>query len=399
MANDGFGTLSARLMERGTERVRAVLDESSPDESTVAVDMTYTPVRSSTADAPQWLATSVPPAKSGGTFGKKPASNSGASLADMVHRPREAANYDHLLDDEPADTSGNGAATVVPHHNDRSDAEPDAEPRPRRAPKIELRRPPVSTPAPALDEDSAHDASQNYAPAADVPETEHAASAAVSPTPFVPFAERPSAPIAEAPVAEAAGNALAEERPAVTPGQNPVDAQANELSERRASAGASLTIKQPPSGDMSQVTVTMSGGPPRSDTPVKGGQKPSSITYERRSLEELAREAEALANGESSTPVWIETPTYSGPDRRHMDVSPEIERRGSVPPRIKIGVRLEQERYLRLKLAATNTGRTQQDLVTSAVDAYLDTIDVDRFVRIAMGFGVASDGTELEEAS
>jgi hypothetical protein len=81
--------------------------------------------------------------------------------------------------------------------------------------------------------------------------------------------------------------------------------------------------------------------------------------------------------------AWINTPTYQGPDRRHNQVSPIVERRKTVAPRVKVTVRLEQERYLRLKLASHELDRTQQDLMTAALDAYLDQFQVDRFQREA----------------
>lgn len=69
---------------------------------------------------------------------------------------------------------------------------------------------------------------------------------------------------------------------------------------------------------------------------------------------------------------------YSGPERRVRDVSPLIERRRSVPPRIKISVRLEQHRYVRLRMASEEMGRTHQDIMTTAVDHYLDMLRIPR---------------------
>lgn len=165
---------------------------------------------------------------------------------------------------------------------------------------------------------------------------------------------------------------------------------------RRASSGSTVMIEQPPSGDMSEVTVSMWGVESESqDTaePTKGGQRPTSVTYKRRTVLE---HDSAKASGKPDQKVWVDTPTFSGPDRRHDMVSPEVERRKSVPPRLKAGVRLEQERYLRLKLASMETKRTQQDLITSALDAYLNQIGIDRFVRVAMGFGGAETSSEAE---
>ncbi|MGB5092707.1 MAG: hypothetical protein WBN97_05290 [Parvibaculum sp.] len=69
---------------------------------------------------------------------------------------------------------------------------------------------------------------------------------------------------------------------------------------------------------------------------------------------------------------------YSGPERRLREVSPEIERRCSVPPRIKVSVRLEQHRYARLRMASQDMGRTHQDLMTKAIDHYLDMLRIPR---------------------
>lgn len=69
---------------------------------------------------------------------------------------------------------------------------------------------------------------------------------------------------------------------------------------------------------------------------------------------------------------------YSGPERRQREISPLVERRRSVPPRIKISVRLEQHRYVRLRMAAEDLGRTHQDLMTKAIDHYLDMLRIPR---------------------
>ena len=174
-----------------------------------------------------------------------------------------------------------------------------------------------------------------------------------------------------------------------------------EQTSRRGNSGSTLMISQPPSGDMSEVTISLWGAKPETtNTPSKNGQRPTSVTYERCTLDEHGIRETEIAEGEGERQLWIDTPTFSGPDRRHMSVSPEVERRKTVPPRLKVGVRLEQERYLRLKLATQDTGRTQQDIITSALDTYLDEIGVDRFVRIAMGFGGAtpSVGPDAETA-
>ncbi len=67
---------------------------------------------------------------------------------------------------------------------------------------------------------------------------------------------------------------------------------------------------------------------------------------------------------------------YAGPERRKRDVSPLVERRRSVPPRVKISVRLEQHRHQRLKGAAVLLGRTHQDIMTVALDRYLDDLGI-----------------------
>jgi len=67
---------------------------------------------------------------------------------------------------------------------------------------------------------------------------------------------------------------------------------------------------------------------------------------------------------------------YTGPDRRNHHISPVIERRRSVPPRVKVSVRLEQHRHQRLKGAGVLLGRTHQDLITVALDNYLDILGV-----------------------
>ena len=67
---------------------------------------------------------------------------------------------------------------------------------------------------------------------------------------------------------------------------------------------------------------------------------------------------------------------YTGPERRKRAVSPVIERRKSMPPRVKVSVRLEPERYQRFKSAAILSGRTHQDLMTCALDAYLDLLGI-----------------------
>ncbi len=67
---------------------------------------------------------------------------------------------------------------------------------------------------------------------------------------------------------------------------------------------------------------------------------------------------------------------YAGPERRKRDISPLVERRRSVPPRVKVSVRLEQHRHQRLKGAGVLLGRTHQDIVTVALDRYLDDLGI-----------------------
>ena len=67
------------------------------------------------------------------------------------------------------------------------------------------------------------------------------------------------------------------------------------------------------------------------------------------------------------------------PERRQRDVSPVVERRHSVPPRVKTSIRLEQHRYVRMRLASNVLERTHQDLMISAIDAYLDSLHVPLF--------------------
>lgn len=71
-------------------------------------------------------------------------------------------------------------------------------------------------------------------------------------------------------------------------------------------------------------------------------------------------------------------PFYSGPERRARDVSPVVERRRSVGPRVKVSVRLEQHRYERLKIASEELDRSHQDLMTRALDHYLDTLRIEQ---------------------
>ncbi len=67
---------------------------------------------------------------------------------------------------------------------------------------------------------------------------------------------------------------------------------------------------------------------------------------------------------------------YDGPERRLKDVSPVLERRRAMPPRVRTSVRLENHRYTRLKSASVLLERTHQDLMTSALDLYLDGLGI-----------------------
>ena len=136
-------------------------------------------------------------------------------------------------------------------------------------------------------------------------------------------------------------------------------------------------------GNETRVIMTVAN--PQPEVPPDDGSVPparSSTAYVHRSLTDNAERLNGTGEA-AKPPARIETPAYSGPDRRQRSVSPTVERRRSVAPRIKAGVRLEQERYLRLKLAARQTGRTQQDLLTAALDAYLDLLRIDHFVRVS----------------
>ncbi len=427
MANDGFGTLSAGLMERGTERARVVLDENSPDTGSIAVDMTFTPTRETNDGEPKWLATQVPATVQKGTFAPAPTSPDQSAVSDQ---PLVDAGIDQacdlsdaapsFADSDPSDRdpmesedkaslfgqrNGHDIAAAKQHDDDFGtlsgatnvsdpalpealenaadrDSGPPANSFANQLPKIEIRKPyPHEFDASATEDAVSKTPTQNgFA---------NAGAAALA-----AFEVNGHAPVADtAPADQATLAAPTDGKPQMT--QNPVSGKHEETTERRSGSGASLSITQPKDGDMSQVTISIEDAPAIDPTPQKGGQRPSSITYERRPTDSLSENDEDT----NATPVWIETQSYSGPDRRHKQISPEIERRKTVPPRIKVGVRLEQERYLRLKLASVETGRTQQDLVTCALDAYLDGVGVDRFARIAMGFGVASDGSQLEDVA
>ncbi|MEQ9144319.1 MAG: hypothetical protein RLO08_08175 [Parvibaculaceae bacterium] len=69
---------------------------------------------------------------------------------------------------------------------------------------------------------------------------------------------------------------------------------------------------------------------------------------------------------------------YDGPERRKCNVSPVIERRQGMPARVKVSVRLEPDRHDRLKTAGILLDRTHQDLMTAALDLYLDNLNVPR---------------------
>jgi len=99
--------------------------------------------------------------------------------------------------------------------------------------------------------------------------------------------------------------------------------------------------------------------------PERGGQRPSEGTPGGPSGREgqVTRQASNEEN-------------YTGRERRIRDVSPVIERRRSSPPRIKVSVRLESHRHDRLKAAALLRARTHQDLMTAALDFYLDHLNI-----------------------
>ena len=288
MTSDGFGTLTAGLMPRGTERVRAVLEET----------------------------------------------NTGPELVPVAARP-----------------AGSGLFRALVKRLEEAPEE-------------------FGDPAP-LDPEQPEAA----------PEDEQANAAPQDPA--------PAEPVQEAPEQEAAN----EPAPAPVPEELAPEA-------RKAEASTTLQIQQS-ENDMKEVTVSISDAEEASKRSVAAGngQIPTAVTYERRTIDEHVEAEEAAERGEPTKPMWIETPTFSGPDRRHKSVTPEVERRKSLPPRIKVGVRLEQERYLRLKLAAQQTDRTQQDLISAALDTYLDSVGVDMFMRVAMSFGGAEPRTGPREES
>ena len=280
MTSDGFGTLTAGLMPRGTERVRAVLEETNT--------------------GPELVPVAARPAGSG-LFR--------ALVKRLEEEPEEFAPQAPLEPEEP-ETAQNDDASAAPQD-----------------------------PAPA----------------------------------------------------EAGQDAPAEPAPKPVPEELAPEA-------RKAEASTTLQIQQS-ENDMKEVTVSISDAEEASKRSVAAGngQIPTAVTYERRTIDEHVEAQQAAERGEPTKPMWIETPTFSGPDRRHKSVTPEVERRKSLPPRIKVGVRLEQERYLRLKLAAQQTDRTQQDLISAALDTYLDSVGVDRFMRVAMSFGGAEPRTGPRE--
>ena len=69
---------------------------------------------------------------------------------------------------------------------------------------------------------------------------------------------------------------------------------------------------------------------------------------------------------------------YQGPERRQHDVSPMVERRRGRKRRVKVSVRLEHDRYERLKIASEELARTHQDLLTCALDHYLDLLRIEQ---------------------
>jgi len=281
MTSDGFGTLTAGLMPRGTERVRAVLEES----------------------------------------------NTGPELVPVAARPAGSGLFRALvkrLEESPEEFTPDAPLEPEAAEKDATEAEADAAPEQPATAKASEDKPSDDTPKEVTEE--------------------------------------------------------------LTP------------EARKAEASTTLQIQQS-ENEMKEVTVSISDAEEASKRSVAAGngQIPTAVTYERRTLDEHSEAEEAAERGEPTTPMWIETPSFSGPDRRHKSVTPEVERRKSLPPRIKVGVRLEQERYLRLKLAAQQTDRTQQDLISAAMDAYLDSVGVDRFMRVAMSFGGAEPRTGPHE--
>ncbi len=328
MASDGFGTLTGGFLERGTSRVRSVLEANGTDAPVMAGDRPTMP---------------RPPEEF--YSARKPAAREEylASPARPAMREQEAFGTRAPASHKLGDLVGNSDAANIPD-----------------------------------------------APAPDTPVPD-------APVPDAQVAHRAQPQLRQAPVP-----AMTKAHQSAPPPAKPAAAARNgkppTVESRRGTSG-NLMIVEPPSGDMSRITISALDAKPEGQANGligKQPQKPTSITYERRTITELAAEAAAIAGGAKTKPIWIETPNYSGPDRRHLQVSPDVERRQSVPPRIKAAVRLEQERFLRLKLAAKESGRSQQDLITSAIDAYFDTLSLDRFVRVAMEFGLPPGGRDSE---
>ncbi len=108
------------------------------------------------------------------------------------------------------------------------------------------------------------------------------------------------------------------------------------------------------------------------------GKRPTPKQVPKRT-KRTGRAADAVLEAQSASgihPCQItdhsDRKVYAGPERRKSDVSPLVERRRSVPPRVKVSVRLEQHRHQRLKGAGVLLGRTHQDIITVALDRYLD---------------------------
>jgi len=187
-----------------------------------------------------------------------------------------------------------------------------------------------------------------------------------------------------------------EERPMSAfkrPNRAPNVSEGSGASTRRASDGfATLT------GDMMErrgATPPPLIDPPP-DAPVSGSQveAPKPLFGKRRTSkqvtdrsvpgqlpEHLSRDLNAATEPPISahpcqTTAQSAQKVYAGPDRRKHHISPVLERRRSVPPRVKVSVRLEQYRHQRLKGAGVLLGRTHQDIITVALDKYLDALGV-----------------------
>jgi len=95
----------------------------------------------------------------------------------------------------------------------------------------------------------------------------------------------------------------------------------------------------------------------------------------------------ATLSGVVARQIAVATSSVEGPLPRPTGITRCIElprprmlttaRRPAVAGRRQVHARVDGDLHLRLKIAAARLGRTQQDLVASAMDAYLSSIDGD----------------------